>query len=158
MKRLIALAGSLMILLAACGGEKAQPTAVSVDPAKVSNVLLEQEGLFSDVLETVDQQIGYTLYEIDPEDVTDSLFYLSGGATAEELTVVTGKDSAAAQRIQDACRGRVDRQKEAVRDYQPGEVSKLEAATIAVKGNTVFLLVTAADQDGQQALDQALES
>ena len=147
MKRLIALAGSLIILLAACGGEGPQTTAAQADPTKVT-----------DVLETVDQQIGFTLYEIDQEDATDSLFYLSGGATAEELTVLTAKDSAAAQRIQDACRARVDRQIEAVRDYQPGEVSKLEAATVYAAGNTVFLLVTAADQDGQQALNQALES
>jgi len=154
MKRVFAMACVLLLLLAACGGEQDVPE--PVDAAAAADALLGQEGLFSDVLEEVAQEVGLTLYGIDGADLTEGVFYLSGGATAEEFAILTAVDSAAAERTAQACRDRLDRQTEAMRDYQPGEAAKLKAAVIRTEGNTVILLVPAAGVDGEQAIDNAL--
>ena len=44
-------------------------------------------------------------------------------------------------------------QKEALADYQPQEVSKLENAILEAKGDTLLLVVAADDQAARTALD-----
>lgn len=153
MKRMMAAALGLLLVLTACGGKERAP----VDAGKLTESLLGQEGLFSDTLEEVDSEVGLALYGIEEADLSEGYFYLSGGATAEELAVLTAPDGDAAERLAQACRMRVERQIEAVRNYQPAEVEKLNNAMVWVDGNVVVLLVSASGTDGGAALDQALE-
>lgn len=95
------------------------------------------------------------LYGLDADTVTGSAVYTSLSAGAEEIAVLTLKDKAGADAALAALKARVEDQTEALRDYQPAEVSKLENAIVEQRGNSVLLAV-AADHDAAQAAVDAL--
>ena len=157
MRRLTAcLAG--LLLLAGCGGTPPAQSAQPVDPTVLADKLLTWDGLFSDQLEAVDGEVGLGLYGLEEDDLSQSLFYLSGGATAEELAVLTAAEDDGAEAVAQACRTRVERQLEAVRQYQPDEVQKLENAVIRTQANQVILVVGADSKLAEQALDELLST
>lgn len=149
MKRMIPLLLALA-LLAGCGGKEAK----TADPQEIVDAYLESQAL-SDHLEALDSDIALPLLGIDPEDVSDSQVYLSEGATAEELTVITAVDGDAAERVNEALSQHVADQRTAVESYQPGEVEKLDNAVRRTAGNVVVLMV-AADWEFAAGIDGIL--
>ncbi|MCI8538781.1 MAG: DUF4358 domain-containing protein [Oscillospiraceae bacterium] len=149
MKRMIPLLLALA-LLAGCGGKEAK----TADPQEIVDAYLESQA-FSDHLEALDSDIALPLLGIDPEDVSDSQVYLSEGATAEELTVITAVDGDAAERVNEALSQHVADQRTAVESYQPGEVEKLDNAVRRTAGNVVVLMV-AADWEFAAGIDGIL--
>lgn len=149
MKRMIAWTAALMLLLTACGGQKT--TDKTVDAQMVVDTYLTSQA-FTDTLEEVSSDIAVTLLGLDENDVTEVKCYMSGGATAEELTVVTAKDTDAAGRVSEALAQHVEDQKTAMKDYLPGEVDKLDHAVQRTFGNVVVLMV-AADWDYASGVD-----
>lgn len=137
------------LILAGCGGETA-PQARPFENADLNTVL--ESGVFSDQLEVVDAEIVCMLYglELGGDTVTACEGYLSGGATAEELVLFTVADEAAAESVKAACQRRVEDQILGFEDYIPGEVAKLESAVIAVRGNTILVVVA---NDGAAAAE-----
>ena len=152
MKRMIPLMLALsLLLLTACGkGEEK-----TVDPQTVVDTYLESQA-YSDHLEALDSETALIVLGVSADDVTDSQVYLSEGATAEELTVITAKDADAAQRVSEALTQHVADQKEAVKDYQPGEVEKLDNAVQRTVGNVVILMV-AADWEFAAGVDDLIQ-
>ena len=148
MKRMIALTAAVLLLLTGCGSQKTEKT---VDPKTVTDTYLTSQA-FTDTLEEVSSDIAVTLLGLDEADVTDIKCYMSGGATAEELTVVTAKDADAAGRVSEALTQHVEDQKTAMKDYLPGEVDKLDHAVQRTFGNVVVLMV-AADWDYASGVD-----
>lgn len=151
MKRMIPMILAFA-LLAGCGGKEAPKT---VDPQKVVDTYLESQA-YSDHLEELDSEIALTMLGVDPEDVSESRIYLSEGATAEELTVITAKDGDAAQRVSEALTQHVADQKEALENYQPGEVEKLDHAVQRTVGSVVILMV-AADWEFASGVDELIQ-
>lgn len=128
-----------LVLLTACGTKEAEKT---VDPQTVVDTYLESQA-YSDHLEELDSDIALIVLGVSADDVADSLVYMSEGATAEELTVITAVDADAALRVSEALTQHVADQKEAMKDYQPGEVEKLDNAVQRTVGNVVILMVAA---------------
>lgn len=151
MKRMIPLL-LVFALLTACGGKDSEKT---VDPQEVVDTYLDSQA-YTDHLEALDSEIALTMLGVDTEDVTDSQVYLSEGATAEELTVITAKDVDAAQRVSDALTQHVADQKTAMENYQPGEVDKLDHAVQRTVGNVVILMV-AADWEFAAGVDDLIQ-
>lgn len=149
MKRMIPLLLALA-LLAGCGGKETGTAA----PQAIVDAYLESQA-FSDHLEALDSDIALTLLGVDPEDVSASQVYLSEGATAEELTVITAVDEDAAARVNEALDQHVADQRTAVENYQPGEVEKLDNAVRRTAGNVVVLMV-AADWEFAAGIDDLL--
>lgn len=149
MKRIIPLLLAL-VLLAGCGGKEAK----TADPQEIVDTYLESQA-FSDHLEALDSDIALVLLGVDPADVSASQVYLSEGATAEELTVITAVDEDAAARVNEALDQHVADQRTAVESYQPDEVEKLDNAVRRTAGNVVILMV-AADWEFAAGVDDLL--
>ncbi len=95
------------------------------------------------------------LYGLEEADLLDSAAYLSTGATAEECTVLVLPDDEAAQTALAALQTRVEDQTAALKDYQPQELPKLEAArtgTHPMSQGVAAYLVVAQDPDGLDAV------
>lgn len=149
MKRLLLPALMLCLCLTACGGGQE-----GYDPETTAQALLDS-GAFSQVLDTVDTETACdALYGgLDADTVEDGVVYASLSAGAEELAVLRLTDEDSAKTALAALEDRVAFQTEALRDYQPGEVGKLDSAIVEQKGNTVLLVVAADYDEAQAALD-----
>lgn len=145
-KALIALAAALCLLLSACGEKAAQ----TYDPAATAGALMESEA-FSDALEALDKDVVAAYYGLDEGTLSDCAVYTSLTAGAEEIAVLTLSSEDAAKTALEALRGHVEDQKAALKDYQPGEVSKLDGAILDQRGSSA-LLVVAADKEAAQAV------
>ena len=147
-RRLLPLA-ALCLLLSACGGKASAP----FEPAATAQAL-QDSGAFSEPLESMSQDLACgPLYDIDSADVTGCAVYTTPTAGAEEIAVFTLADEDAAKSALDALTQRVADQREALENYQPDEVSKLDNAILEQRGNSVLLVVAADADAAQKALD-----
>lgn len=137
MKKLLFAALSLTLVLAACGGKGGEGAAFSPDDAKA----LLDSGAFSEALESIDRETACALYGIDEATVTGAAVYGSTGTTAEELAIFTLQDEEAAKAALTALGYRVEDRKEAMADYIPGEVVKLDKAVLEQRGTSVLLVI-----------------
>lgn len=153
--RLLAPALLLGSLLTACGG--GDNAAKPYDPAATAQALLDSSA-FSQPLESMSLDLVCgPLYNIDANNVTGSAVYTSLTAGAEEIAVLTLKDEDTAKQALEALRDRVSDQTDALKDYQPDEVGKLDKAIVEQKENSV-LLVVANDADAARAALKNLDS
>lgn len=153
MKKILhmALALSLALALAACGGKEEKYTTGDVQA-------MVDAGAFSEELEELDGDTAFLLYKLadyglDEGDVKKCAVLRSAGATCEEGAVLVFASADQANTAVDALSSYIDGQITANEDYRPGELPKLEDALISRRGETV-LLVVAGDID---AAKQAVE-
>lgn len=150
MKKLIPILGTLILLVSLCacssgGGEK------DYDPAATAKALLDSEA-FSEPLEPLDADLVSSLYGLENEP-TEAAVYTSTGATAEEIAVLKFGDKKAADDALKALNDRIANQKDACEGYLPKEIPKLDTAIVKESGNSVLLVVAAAVDKAQAALD-----
>ena len=139
MKRLLPglISLALFFTLAACG-DRGEETAF--DPAADAKTLLASEA-FSEARTEIDQETACILYGIDASEVTGAAAYGSTGTTAEELALFTfGTEEAAAEALK-SLQYRIEDRKEALTDYQPQEIVKLDSAVAVQRGTSVLLVV-----------------
>lgn len=112
---------------------------------------------FSDPLSPIETDVAIRLYEIAPEDVREAAVYVgTGGATVDEVSVWKATDSAAAVRIEQAVRERVQAQKTVYQDYQPAEIPKLDHPVVLVHGDVVILCVSGFEEQAREILSASL--
>lgn len=145
--RAIAPVLALGLLLAACGEKAPNP----YDPAATAEAL-QATAAFSQALESIDQDTACTYYGIEADTVSSSAVYGSTSG-AEEIAVITLTDEKAAETALEALKSHVDDQKEALKDYQPDEITKLENAILDQRGNSVLLVVANDGSAAQTAID-----
>ena len=147
-RRLIPVA-ALCLLLSACGSSGPKP----FDPASAAQTL-QDSGAFSEPLEPIDQDLACgTLYDIDAETVTGCAVYTTPTAGAEEIAVFALTDETAADAAMEALRQRLTDQTDALKSYQPDEVSKLDNAILEQRGASVLLAVAANADAARSAVD-----
>ena len=141
MKKILhmALALSLALALAACGGKEEKYTTGDVQA-------MVDAGAFSEELEELDGDTAFLLYKLadyglDEGDVKKCAVLRSAGATCEEGAVLVLSGEKAAKSAGDALKTYVQGQIDANVDYLPAEIPKLEGAYIDVKGSTVLMVV-----------------
>lgn len=152
MKKLLPLL-CLTLLLSACGGEKPTDAPVSLLAEDAAQAILDA-GVFSEELEILDPSIAAALYGLEEESVLTCAAYLSTGATAEECTFLTVADEETAQTVLERFQTRVEDQTEALENYQPAEISKLENALCGcfdLTDGVMAYLIVAEDANGAQA-------
>jgi hypothetical protein len=143
MKKLFCAGACLLLLLTGCGKDSGG----SFDPAGITRILLDS-GAFSETLEPLEDDLIPLLFGLPGDDsqYQGSVVYFSTGATTETAAVLCTGTADQAAAAEQALSAWVDSQIEAVRDYQPAEVDKLEHAILETRGSTV-LFVVAADWD-----------
>lgn len=130
----------LCLSLTACGGEdKTTPRDFTTDDAQT----LLDSSAFSEPLEAIDLDIACYLYNLDQDKVSEAAVYGSTGATAEELAVFVFSDADAAAAAKANFETRITDRTEAMKDYIPAEVPKLEKAVLEVRGATLLFVVAA---------------
>lgn len=152
MKRIICgvLTGALLLITCAgCNGKEPEPS--FAPEATVQAVL--GSGAFSETLEELDPMLLFPLSG-EAEDYEGSVLYYSTGATSETAAVICVKEAGQAAAVEETLNAWVESQIEAVRNYQPGEVEKLEHAIIETRGNTVLLAVAADWEKAQAAVPE----
>lgn len=148
MKKLICGVLVSVLLLAVCAGCAKTEPEPSFAPLETVQALLDS-GAFSETLEELDPTLLFSLSG-EAEDYEGSVLYYSTGATSEAAAVIAARDAGQAAEAEKGLEAWVENQIEAVRNYQPAEVEKLEHAIIETRGNTVLLAV-AADWEKAQA-------
>jgi len=138
----------LSLSLSACGSNASIPADPSGVPAAETCQAVLDSGAFSEELEALDSEVAldlYGSYGLDTEAVTSCLAYLSTGATAEECVFLTFDSEDAANDALKALENRVADQMEALKNYQPQEIAKLEKPLYGVspcqEGYWAFLVV-----------------
>lgn len=151
MKRKISVflcAVSLVLLFAGCSAKEQKP--VEIDISEFSAALLES-GAFAEELELIDNDIGCYIYGMEESADTETLFYMSSGATADELTIFKSADESSASELEKSVSERLNYQKRSFEAYNPDEVTKLDGAVLKTSGVYV-LLVVADDYDAANSV------
>lgn len=138
MKKKLLLGVSLLLSLVLVGCGSSQTVQVS---ATALAEQLSTQIKFEDSLSKLDDNMLYTLYDIQAQDVQQGAAYVSSGATAEEIAVFDCTDSNAAGRVEAALKQRIDNQKQSYVDYVPKEMTKLNDAVLIRRGNQVALCI-----------------
>lgn len=131
------LLAGVLLSLCACGGKEDTPRDFTLADART----LLDSAAFSEPLEEIDLDIACSLYDLDPDKVSEAAVYGSTGATAEELAVFVFTDPNAAADAKAHLEARITDRAEAMADYIPGEVTKLEKAVLEVRGATLLFVV-----------------
>ena len=141
MNRLSALAAAaaLCLTLTGCGGGNSP---APFDPATGAQTLLDAPGIFSGAMTAIDGDVACALYGIDPATVEGYAVYASEGS-AEELAIFTFSDEAAAAAGAKQLGYRVADRADELRDYMPGELTKLSGAVVESRGSSALLVIAA---------------
>ena len=135
----LAAALALCLTLAACGGENSP---APFDPAADSRTLLDTPGVFSGAMVEIDGDTACALYGIDAATVDACAVYAAEGS-AEELAIFTFPDDDAAQAGAKRLGYRVEDRADELRDYMPGELTKLSGAVVETRGASALLVIAA---------------
>lgn len=145
-----------MSIFAGCGSSSEKETKVSTEAkktfdasqAKALGSELSGSSVFADELSEVNSDIVANYLKLTSDDYTSIIGYKSSGATAEEITIVECKDG---KDISEQIDSYLETQKTTYKDYNAEEVTKLDNAIIAKKGN-FLILVVANDADGAKKI------
>lgn len=93
-------------------------------------------------IQILDEDTILSMYDIDPEMVLDmGLLKAGNGANADEIMVVSVKDTADSDTIKEAYALRLTVLMDLFADYTPADVPKIENAQMVQKGNYLLLAV-----------------
>ncbi len=139
-------------LLTGCGGGKE----LTVSASELAEKLSQGVG-FTDQMSKAENRMFFTLYDVEETIVSDVALYVSTGATAEEVAVITVADSANLPKVEQAVRERVASQKEGFENYVPEELTKLSDPVIRTSGNTVILCVSDHNDKANEIIDGVIK-
>lgn len=141
MKKMLCGVVCCLLMLTGCAKDSGS---TPFDPSETTQALLDS-GAFSETLEELDYEIAAMLFGLsgDAGQYEGTMLYYSTGATSETVAVVCARETDQTAAVEKALNGWVESQIEAVRNYQPDEVEKLEHAIVETRGNTVLLAVAA---------------
>lgn len=101
-------------------------------------------------------EVNYDLvYDMEDINITESVVYVSSGATAEEIAAIKCETKEDAEKVETALKERVKEQKESFENYVPKELDKLDKAVIVKIGNTVVLSVSNEDAKAKEIIEKA---
>ncbi|WP_313131959.1 DUF4358 domain-containing protein [Anaerocolumna sp.] len=147
-KIMIGLIGTAALMaFTGCGKKEAK----DIDVKATANSLLS-EIKYEDQLSEVNYDIVYDMEDIN---ITESVVYVSSGATAEEIAAIKCETKEDAAKVETALKERVEEQKESFENYVPEELDKLGKAVIVKSGNTVVLSVSNDDAKAKEIIEKA---
>ncbi|MBQ9972433.1 MAG: DUF4358 domain-containing protein [Firmicutes bacterium] len=164
MKRLMTFVLALIMVmsLAACGGgaQDYNPYARDLDEDAFAATLLAKIE-FGDIMTEVDDdaaEILYSLYGLTENDYDDLSVYMSTGATAEEIAVISVENEDQAAKVGAVLVDRIDAQIKSYENYAPDEVEKLSNAIVEQVDDVVILIVCEDYEQYRAAKDDFLKN
>ena len=164
MKRLMTFVLALIMImtLAACGGgsQDYNPYARDLDEDAFAATLLAKIE-FGDIMTEVDDdaaEILYSLYGLTENDYDDLCVYMSTGATAEEIAVISVENEDQAAKVGAVLVDRIDAQIKSYENYAPDEVEKLSNAIVEQVDDVVILIVCEDYEQYRTAKDDFLKN
>lgn len=138
----------LTVSLAACGAADAD---FQIDPAELTRAVLA-DVKFDSGLDAIDSKMLPSLYPELPEGVTATI-YNAAGTSADELTVLTSPDEAAAKATYKAAEQYIQDRTELYAGYAPDEAAKLKRAAVVRRGRWVIVCVTDDVETAEATID-----
>ena len=138
MKKLMALALTACLLLAACAGGPAKYADLAAVQAALSEAC-DLEGMMA-----LSEDDLLDMYGIKMEDVKQYAALIAKTSTsADEILLFEGKDADAAARLKAQLDKRYQAKLNEAKDYLPDEYAKISACKVMESGNFVSLIVSA---------------
>jgi len=158
-KKILTLAAVAVTALAltGCGGSKSggsdDSAELSIDVAALASELNEKT-ITTDELAENESSMLSTIYFTEDGQVEESSFYMSGGATADEICVVKCTDEDTAKAVAELFQTRADNQAELYSTYNTDEEAKLKDAIVRSSGVYAVFVVC----DDYDAAEKILET
>lgn len=143
MKKILAIALSLSLLLAGCGSNGKDTASVKLDAAGFTAKVVEALQETDDMVALSDEKIG-DFYGVPFDGLKKATVYVSGTrATSNEVCVLELENAEALEKAKEVVNKRLDEQKASYKDYIPEEYEKLNGSMTSVKevGNNVIMVV-----------------
>ena len=141
-----------LLVMGGCGGQN-----VTLD-TKVAAETLTALDIFDEPLEKMDNDVARKLYQIEEDTVKNMAVYTGTAAVVDEVSVWEAKDAAAATKIEEAVKSRIESQKTSYASYRPEEVPKLENAVTVRRGNYVVFCVSKDSGQASAAIETLWQS
>lgn len=142
-----------MLCLLAAGCTEQKELSVDVDAMAKE---LAQQVRYQDEIALVGDEMANMVYDM-PEGIDKAVIYMGSGATAEEVSVFEAKDKESAEKMLDAARAHLQKQRDAFESYIPEEVKKLDQAVVKQKGRYVAVCVTDDIENAKKVMDEYLK-
>lgn len=143
------------LLITGCGLDEVQNVSENqaLEQAEISHVgeYIVENTEFKDYMSEIDTDIFFGLFNINEESVEEAVLYGSTGATAEEVAVIKSTEGNVGK-IEEACRQRVEAQKEGFENYVPEELEKLETPLILTIGDIVIFVVCEDSKEAEKLI------
>ena len=146
---LLAVLTAGVLLFAGCGGE-----AKTIDAQALAKSLAT-EIKYDDTLKELTADEISMLVDL-PEDV-DSVMYAGSGSTAEEVGVITAKDSSQAKETMEDVQKYLDDQADSFQDYVPEETKRIGNAVLEQKNQYVVLCVSGDSDQAKEIIEKAFK-
>lgn len=131
----ILLSCAMLFSFAACKSEEKEPEVASIMKTIRSQIDLP------DMAEIPKEALDATI-SIPAEDVTELAYVAAGsGATADEILIAKLSDTAVKEDVIKAIEARRTMQADLFKDYNPGEMDKIDNAIIISKNSYVFFAI-----------------
>ncbi len=135
------------LVLAACGGKKAD-----FDVASLGNDLATKIS-YEDELAPMDLDFAGMFLNLSDVNVTKAAIYEGSGGTAEEIIVFECASEDDAKKAEQVLKTRVSEQIESFTDYVPEELTKLNAAVVKVSGKYAVLSVSGSPDEAKKIIE-----
>lgn len=145
MKKYVTILLVSLVFLTGCGKKT-----VDIDMRDLTDELIDNVK-FEDSLTEIDRSMSKKIYGID--NASDSIVYISSGATSEEIAIFKFNDKNTAKEEYKKVEARIEKQKKDYASYAPLETKRLDKAIIERKGNYVILCVTD-DNEARSIIDK----
>ena len=146
------LAAVLCFSLSACGGQEKD---ITVDIRTLADDLLNNISYEGKPEEIENMEFYYYPSEIN-ELAADQVIYIDM-TTAEEVTVIEGKDADSTQKIAEIAQQHLVDVKESNEDYFPATIEKLDNAVVQSGGKYVVVCVSNDSSAAQEIIDGYLK-
>ena len=146
-KTVLLIAAVAALLLAGCGGKKAD-----FDVAALGNDLATKI-TYEDSLGQMDLDMAGMFLNLSDVNVTKAAIYEGSGGTAEEIIVLECASDEDAAKAEGVLKTRVSEQITSFTDYVPEELTKLNAAIVKVNGKYAVLSVSGSPEEAKKIID-----
>ncbi|MBE5039536.1 DUF4358 domain-containing protein [Ructibacterium gallinarum] len=141
-----------LLVMGGCGGQN-----VTLDTEAAAETLTALD-IFDEPLEKMDNDVARKLYQVEEDTVKNMAVYTGTAAVVDEVSVWEAKDAAAATKIEEAIKSRIESQKTSYASYRPEEVPKLENAVTVRRGNYVVFCVSKDSGQASAAIEALWQS